>query len=173
MSGSEHLRTSENDYDWLGSGIYFWENSAARALEWAHAASKNSRISKARIREPFVVGAIIDLGNCLDLLESESIRIVESAHDRLVEACANAGVSCPQNHEVNGELMVRQLDCAVINTHVIRQDARQPAFDSVRSAFFEGARLYPNAGFQRQTHTQICLRRHQSIRGYFRPIDLA
>ena len=24
-----------NDYDWLGSGIYFWENNEERAWQWA------------------------------------------------------------------------------------------------------------------------------------------
>ena len=26
---------STNDYDWLGSGIYFWENNEERAWQWA------------------------------------------------------------------------------------------------------------------------------------------
>jgi hypothetical protein len=26
---------SENAYDWLGEGIYFWEHSPGRALRWA------------------------------------------------------------------------------------------------------------------------------------------
>lgn len=28
----EGWRPSENDWDWLGHGIYFWEHSPARAL---------------------------------------------------------------------------------------------------------------------------------------------
>ena len=31
----ERLHASHNSYDWLGSGIYFWENSLNRAQEWA------------------------------------------------------------------------------------------------------------------------------------------
>jgi len=172
LSGAKHLRASENDYDWLGSGIYFWENSAARALEWAEAAMANS-ISSARIRKPFVIGAIIDLGNCLDLLEAESIRIVGSAYERLVEAYAEAGAKPLENREVDGKPVIRHLDCAVINyAHLLRAEAGQKTFDSVRAAFFEGERLYPNAGFQRHTHIQICVRSHRSIIGYFRPLDL-
>ena len=26
---------SQNEYDWLGHGIYFWENDEKRAYEWA------------------------------------------------------------------------------------------------------------------------------------------
>ena len=29
------MKKSENDYDWLGHGIYFWENSPSRAMEFA------------------------------------------------------------------------------------------------------------------------------------------
>ena len=29
------MLSSDNDYDWLGSGIYFWEEAPARAYEWA------------------------------------------------------------------------------------------------------------------------------------------
>jgi hypothetical protein len=29
------LEPSSNSYDWLGGGIYFWENSYTRALDWA------------------------------------------------------------------------------------------------------------------------------------------
>jgi len=104
ISGRKKLRSSENDYDWLGSGIYFWENNPARALAWATTASQDSRIAQARITEPFVVGAIIDLGNCLDLLETESIRIVASAHQRLREACKEASVPVPSNRSVGGQL---------------------------------------------------------------------
>lgn len=31
----QHLKASANKYDWLGNGIYFWENSYQRAYEWA------------------------------------------------------------------------------------------------------------------------------------------
>ena len=29
IQNGQHLKKSENDYDWLGNGIYFWENSYA------------------------------------------------------------------------------------------------------------------------------------------------
>lgn len=30
------MRSSDNDYDWLGPGIYFWENNPKRAIDYAH-----------------------------------------------------------------------------------------------------------------------------------------
>ncbi len=29
------MKTSQNDHDWLGHGLYFWEDSPKRALQWA------------------------------------------------------------------------------------------------------------------------------------------
>ena len=31
----KELKASENTYDWLGHGIYFWEQNLQRAQEWA------------------------------------------------------------------------------------------------------------------------------------------
>ncbi|MCC8028629.1 MAG: hypothetical protein LIO75_02320 [Lachnospiraceae bacterium] len=31
----ERLKASSNAYDWLGHGIYFWEQNYQRAYEWA------------------------------------------------------------------------------------------------------------------------------------------
>jgi hypothetical protein len=35
LSGDHSLAPSENDYDWLGKGIYFWEHGPQRAYDWA------------------------------------------------------------------------------------------------------------------------------------------
>ena len=32
FAGEETLKPSQNTYDWLGSGIYFWENDNCSAL---------------------------------------------------------------------------------------------------------------------------------------------
>lgn len=64
------LAKSYNDYDWLGHGIYFWENNPLRAYEWAEELMKRKGSS---IKAPAVIGAVIDLGYCLDLSSSESI----------------------------------------------------------------------------------------------------
>ncbi len=66
----ELLRPSDNDYDRLGSGTYFWENNYDRALEFAWFLKENPpHNKKQKIVEPSVVGVIIDLGFCFDLLD--------------------------------------------------------------------------------------------------------
>jgi len=40
-SPNGHLDASANAWDWLGSGIYFWENDPKRALEFAKLKKKS------------------------------------------------------------------------------------------------------------------------------------
>jgi hypothetical protein len=71
---------SENRYDWLGAGAYFWENSPDRAMEWAHFLTQHPQNPEHNIAKPFVVGAVIDLGNCLDLSDAGSLEIIKEAY---------------------------------------------------------------------------------------------
>ena len=59
LKNQAHVSVSENEYDWLGHGAYFWENSFERALQWAKLINRNPQHSKHKIKEPFVVGAKI------------------------------------------------------------------------------------------------------------------
>ena len=69
------MKKSQNAYDWLGHGIYFWENNYQRALEWAEKSSK--------IKTPAVIGAVI-----LELKDFSTIRF--SSQDMI--ACTVATV---------------------------------------------------------------------------------
>jgi hypothetical protein len=71
---------SRNDHDWLGSGIYFWEANPKRGQEWAIERSQRKGSTK---KTPYVVGAVIELGECLDLTTSDATSWVRSAHDAL------------------------------------------------------------------------------------------
>jgi hypothetical protein len=165
----EHLKPSENEYDWLGNGIYFWENDPLRAMEWAREQAKR-RGDKSKSFEPAVVGAVIDLGKCLDLLNSASIQLVSQSYEYLKRGREKDGVPLPTNENISGsdDYLLRKLDCAVINfLHEIV--AREEPFDSVRAAFLEGGPIYRNAGFRRKNHIQICVRNTGNIKGYFHP----
>jgi hypothetical protein len=169
LSKRQPLKPSQNTYDWLGSGIYFWENSPQRALEWAQQLKR-----RRKIRTPAVVGAIIDLGNCLNLLDSQYLKVIRTAYASLITATRESGAKLPQNRPLPGgkDLLLRNLDCAVINTvHELRRDEGLPPYDTVRSAFIEGDEAYPNSSFKNQNHIQICVRTLHCIKGYFHPLD--
>ena len=49
---SKNLKPSENSYDWLGNGVYFWENNHERALEYARNIKNNPEKSTSKIVTP-------------------------------------------------------------------------------------------------------------------------
>ncbi len=71
------FKPSNNDYDWLGPGIYFWEANPLRGLEFAREVSKRTA---SKISKPFVIGAVIDVGLCLDLTTSNGLEWVKIAY---------------------------------------------------------------------------------------------
>ncbi len=171
FAGKVALKPSKNDYDWLGDGIYFWEHNAQRAYDFAVDMSKQSHPSGQKIKTPAVVGAVINLGNCLNLLDSRYIKMVKQAYDDLKECFGILEIEVPKNSG-GTDLFRRNLDCAVLRLlHGTRNGAKQKPFDSVRAAFFEGKQLYENAGFASKNHIQICVRKHEQIIGYFRPMN--
>jgi hypothetical protein len=168
-----HLRASQNEYDWLGHGIYFWENSPERAMAWA-TSQRSRRRAAHKINEPAVIGAVIDLGHCLNLLDSKYGQIIKSGYSDLSASLLNAGKSMPTNRKPpnSDEILLRALDCAVVNTiHARRKEDRLQPFDSVRAAFIEGKPIYDSGGFFEKTHIQVCVRDTGKIKGYFRPIS--
>lgn len=171
FSGDGTLKSSENDYDWLGPGIYFWENNPARALEYATMLSEHPRPKSPRINTPAVIGAVIDPGDCLNLLDSHSLAIVKDAYESYSTSLAIAGYHLPENRTGGSstDLLLRFLDCAVIRfVHELRAAGGEIPFDTVRGVFVEGEPLYPGAGFHAKSHIQICVRDSSRIKGYFR-----
>ena len=169
VNGETGLLLSDRDYDWLGPGAYFWESDPKRALEWAKQAKAQNRIMK-----PAVIGAVIDLGNCLDLLSRDNLELVRLAHDIFVEEQVAAGLTIPENASLKSEpdKILRRLDCAVIKfLHEVLEDQDAEPFDSVRCLFAEGDPLYPGAGFKDRTHVQIAVRNTEKLLGAFYPPD--
>lgn len=165
VNGIEKQIPSDKPYDWLGNGFYFWEDSYSRAFKWAQDVAK---IKGSLVNEPAVVGAILDLGNCLNLIDAESLELVKAAHKAYLNLCQVSGLKPAQNK--GKDLRARYLDMAVFETlHKLRQDEKKQAFDSVRAFFVEGEPLYENAGLHTLDHIQICIRNPNNILGYFLP----
>jgi len=171
LRGEEQLKKSKNEYDWLGHGIYFWESNPDRALEYAKLIKKYPERSTEKVKNPFVIGAIIQLGNCLDLLESKSLKLLKSGYQILHFLSEELDKPLPMNRPLSKEkdLLLRPLDCTVIEfVNILKIKGEEDEYDSVRGAFFEGKNLYPNAGFKEKNHIQICIRNHDCITAYFR-----
>lgn len=164
------LKLSKNKWDWLGDGMYFWQNNYERAIHFAKNPPPN-----VKIKNPAVLGAVFSLGNCLDLSDKRFIDLVKLSYDSLKQSATSEGTKLPVNKNPTGDessadKVVRALDCAVItNVHKITAQTKQPPFDTVRGIFIEGNTLYDGAGFNDKTHVQICIRNPNCIKGFFIP----
>lgn len=156
---------SNNSYDWLGTGVYFWENDPLRAFEFARDIK--------RCKDPFVLGTILDLGYCLDLTCRNNIQQLAATWNTIVKPIYESGnlkENKPGKRGENGELMLRFLDRYVIETlHEFNRERGYEQYDSVRAGFWEGDELYPTAGFREKNHIQICIRNMECILGAFLP----
>jgi len=165
LNGTTQFTASQNEWDWLGSGIDFWEANPLRGLEFAH-----QQKERGKLNEPFVLGAVLDLGYCLDLTSASGIAAVKAAYSNFAEVTRGAGKPMPRNRG-GADALLRELDCAVINhLHQVRASARTPLrpFDSIKGVFFEGGQIYAGSGFFNRTHIQICIRNLTCIKGVFR-----
>jgi hypothetical protein len=149
--------------------MYFWENNEKRALEWAKKKQKAGTL-----KNPAVIGAVIDLGYCFDLLESSNISLLKDSFQLFVKESAELNKPIPKNvnhpKDRGNDRVLRYLDCAVIEyTHQFFRKQNERPFDSVRAAFIEGKSIYEGAGFYEKTHIQICIINPNCIKGFFLP----
>ena len=153
-------KPSNNEYDWLGHGVYFWEYGPHRAREWAG-------------EDGTVVGAVIQLGRCLDLTDIRDTQLLKSAYETVTTLYNEAGWSLPQNE--GRELKLRKLDCVVINQFMDDMDRDfggpdgKSHYQTVRCPFEEGNAVFPGSMLKTQTHIQISVRDLSCILGVFRP----
>ena len=148
---------SENEWDWLGHGIYFWEHSPQRALRWA----------QEKYEQPAVLGAVVQLGKCFDLLDESVTAALWVGYQTLFKLYSANGQTLPTN--AGPERKARKLDCLVINDCLDRLEQQGISHETVRGAFFEGDPAYPEAGFSRETHIQVAVRNSACILGVFKP----
>jgi hypothetical protein len=160
---------SEKSYDWLGHGIYFWESDRQRALEWAQWKNKIGDCPA-----PFVIGAVLDLGKCFDLLERENLDLLSEIYKAYAESRKAANLPLPVNKDsrkgASQNKVMRHLDCAVINyLHTTMASQNLEPFDSVRGLFVEGTAAFTGSEIYRLTHAQIAIRKDDCIKGVFLP----
>ncbi len=175
-----NYKASKEDYDWLGHGIYFWENNYDRALEWAKDKKK-----RGSLKNPSVIGAILQLGNCCDLTDKNSIEVVKSYYQNLKDDFIDVGIPLPINKDIKADkhkdMLLRELDCTVLEyMHSRILDAYKKditfkgyseymIYESTRGVFTEGGPAYDGAGMFDKSHIQICIRNSNCIKGFFMP----
>jgi hypothetical protein len=180
INSANTIQLSEKPYDWLGHGMYFWENNYDRALQWAKDKKK-----RGEIKVPAVVGAVLHLNYCCDFLDSRYIQLLKF-HYRLMASRYHAlGEELPENkdlaHDIHKDKILRVLDCTTIeymHAGIYKQYQAEIAakgfseiklFDSTRGVFTEGGPAFTGAGIFEKSHIQICIRNPDCIQGFFNP----
>lgn len=169
LNQEDDFKHSNNTYDWLGNGVYFWENNLERAKQYAEL---NSQRKFSSIQTPFVLGAVIELDNCLDLLDQKSNDFLKLAFEQLKMELEKEGKPMPENRSFGKndfDFKARELDCAVIRYACELASAEGQPFDSVRAAFIEGTPLYDGARFFSENHIQLAVTNPNCIKGIFLP----
>lgn len=163
LSGKvKHLKLSNSKHEWLGKGIYCWENSYHRAMEWAqqHIAPGET---------PAVLGVLFTPRECLDLTDSEHLDAIDAISDTFEADCFIKEIKVPENKGLRHDY-----DCALFNfCHEYRKNKGLPPIDTIRAAFAEGERIAGGkCTFTRRQHIQwAIISPENSIVGYFRPAE--
>lgn len=127
-------------------------------MEWA----------KSKHKKPAVVGSLIHLGNCFDLLDTRHTSILPIAFESFCAYLNTIRKTLPENSDDPDQLR-RSRDCAVINWLLSQLETEGTMFQSVRGVFQEGHPAFAGSGIRLKSHIQIAVRDPACIVGYFRP----
>jgi hypothetical protein len=175
------LEPSPRGYDWLGDGIYFWEDDPDRAMWWAERTHEESVKANqgpfrlpVKIEKPAVVGATIYLGECLNLAYEDNQLLMNDVYHEVAFRYDRQNFSLPTN-----DFFYRNLDCLIVNETCRRyQLDTGTRIDSVRGVFLgpvdtaEPTRHrtpYQGALIASETYKIVCVRSRRCIVEYFRP----
>lgn len=154
LVAGEPFEPSDRDIDWFGKGVYFWEHAPKQAWRWAKEVRKHEH--------PAVVGAVIRLGNCLDLLDPGNVSVLKEFKTAVVDKYFAAnGLTAPENFKSQ-----MRLDRAVFNLLYARSDETDSPIESARAVFVPTAgkkRIWNRSWIYDETHIQVCVRETGNI----------
>jgi hypothetical protein len=166
------LDHSQNEYDWLGPGTYFFEDDPQRAMSFATQSAGNpgAMFTQRPIVTPAVVGAVLCLTSCLDMTTQAGLTEFQLMLDLLAQSEVPLAQNDPQRP------LLRKLNNQVFTfLHGFRAEKHRPEdpwppYQVVRGAFMQGMPLGDeHSGFSREGHIQLTVRDPSAIVGWFIP----
>jgi hypothetical protein len=160
VSRKGRFKKSENDDDWLGHGVYFWEYGPQQALWWAERRRKRQGWD-----EPIaILASMIRLGFCFDLLDPYNVKYLEQIHDEYATIERDAGRKTLENANNH-----KYLDCAAFQfAYALIEEVDSQRVDSARAVYVptgNGKRVWKRSWISRDAHVQICVRDPRCILG--------
>lgn len=156
LVNGEPFEPSNNDDDWFGTGIYFWEYAPKQAWWWSGEFKQYD--------QPAVVGAVIRLGHCFDLLDPVNVEQLQEFHNEAIATWRKSGVEVPRNGNQH-----KKLDCAIFN--LLYDTQENPRIETARSVYVptgSAKRAWQRSWIYEQAHIQICVRKPQNILAVWR-----
>jgi hypothetical protein len=136
---------SDNDYDCLGNGVYFFENGLIPAQAWA---------TRVHPSEPAVVEADIRLEDCMDLKDSLGwVPLLTRVHGELLRVSRQQGRALPQQTSD-----AHRLDRAVMEFTVAMLEREGMQIRAIRGVFAEGPPAFPGSFLSEGSHVQVAVR---------------
>lgn len=162
IQGECGFEPSENDDDWLGHGIYFWEYAPQQAFLWAKQRKKKSRWPEEE--EVAVLASMIRLGFCFDLLDPENVKTLGGYYQARQQTLNES----PDLKPVSNVMSQKRLNCAVFNFAYETLESDGKPLDTCRAVFVPTTktdRIWPGSGINAHAHIQICVRNPECILG--------
>jgi hypothetical protein len=140
---------SQNNYDWLGNGVYCWEYQPERALEWAQL--------RFGADNACVLEIDLTLGFCLNLVEPRFQQAIANHFKVIAEIADKTNFELPEN-EIGGRNR-HFLDRFVIESFCsVTESFSEHSYQTVRGIFGEGEPIFPGSCVLSQSHIQIAVR---------------
>jgi hypothetical protein len=153
LVSGDPFKASDRDDEWFGKGIYFWEYAPKQAWWWSKKFKRYDR--------PAVIGALIRLGNCFDLLDPKNLKVLRAVHAQLTTKLKEEDIEIPTNGRHH-----RNLDCAVFNFFYQEAEQAKTPIDSARAVYVPTAsakRIWKGSWIYDEAHIQICVRNPKNI----------
>lgn len=162
--GSLSWRRSSNEGDWLGSGIYFFQDGPSRAMAWARAELEGTS------EVPAVIESELDLSCCFDLLDlndfyvlRERARVADELFDipAQEELLVRGGRAKPPH--LGTPLKMRNRWDRFIIDFCIESLALERSITCVRSAFLWGHAVGPVSFLFNWSRVEIAVREPERV----------
>jgi hypothetical protein len=139
------FRPSDNDYDCLGHGVYFFEDGLAQAAAWA---------TRAHRSELAVVEADVRLEDCLDLKDTVGwVPLLAQVHGEVLRVSREQGLPLPRQTS-----STHRLDRVVIEVTVAILEREGTRIRAVRAVFAEGTPAFQGSFLSEGFHVQVAVR---------------
>lgn len=137
IAGQPYMTPSYHGNNWLGEGLYFWENNANKAEKWQLEKGKGA-----------ILQCDIDTQNLLNLLEDTD------SSDLFFEDAKALSEKHKSKYLNNRSSQKFELDCQIFNEYRRKVKGQ---FSGVRMAFYLGESVSKDGNIFTGQHIQICL----------------